>query len=113
MKICKIILIISVLCICCSKYLFAESQRFIFDLNFKIPLDVFVQGKMKELQVLIEEMKPYMIEASNTEPVKTATHICKHDEGLPCEAEVDIKDLNVDIIKVKPTPTLSPKPTPK
>ena len=62
---------------------------------------------MKELQVLIEEMKPYMIEASNTEPVKTATHICKHDEGLPCDSEVDIKDLNVDIIKVKPT--LTPK----
>ena len=66
---------------------------------------------MKELQVLIEEMKPYMIKASNTEPVKTATHICKHDEGLPCDSEVDIKDLNVDIIEVKPT--LTSKPTPK
>lgn len=113
----RFIFVMVVLCVCMNE-LKAESQRFPLDLNFKIPLDPAVPPLLKDLQMVLDKLRPYMVDASITEPIKLKTHVCGNGvEGGPVSCDeatvMDVKDLNVDAIEVKVLPTPTPTPKPK
>jgi hypothetical protein len=101
-----------VLCIFSTKYVFGESQRFVHDFSIAIPIDDKAVPFLKAYLAAYEALKPYVKAPSVTEELKSVTHICNNDSDpvVACEHSTvqDIKDLDVDAISVKPTPT--PKP---
>jgi hypothetical protein len=69
--------------------------RYRIDLAFKQPVSPAVQAILTSFNAELKKLKPFAekINASgmNEEDTQRAKkHICKHDEGLPCEAGENI-----------------------
>jgi len=69
--------------------------RIRIDLAFKNPLPHAVKNKLDEMKALVVQGKAYAEKINaglDTEEntVRAAWHICRHDEGKPCEADQEI-----------------------
>ena len=69
--------------------------RFTLDLAVKQPIPAVLQAKLPAIKDAIKQLKAYASKinagAANEEiTVKATYHICRHDEGLPCDPEVAI-----------------------
>ena len=71
-------------------------------LDLAIPSEVAqktaVKAKLLELYALIKLAKSYSVKINEGLPneemtVRAVYHICRHDEGLPCEPVVEIQDV--------------------
>ena len=94
-----------------------------FDMAFEDP-PLWLVDKMKELQALLVELKPYAVKPSDEEnPIQAKMHICNNDIQQPCVAEsienVDIdktienKKIEVKVVEVESEATPTPTPKPK
>jgi len=69
--------------------------RFNLDLAVKQPIPSGLKSKLPEIRDAIRKLKSYASKINegkvNEEmTVKAAYHICRHDENLPCDPEVEI-----------------------
>lgn len=69
--------------------------RFQLDLAIKQPIPDALKTKLPEIKDNIQRLKAYAekINEGNVNEemtVRAVYHICKHDEGLPCEPEQEI-----------------------
>jgi len=72
--------------------------RFNIDLAFKQPLEASLQADIKSFKTALLKIKPFAVKinaaAMNEENTQMSKqHICKHDEGKPCEEKVDISSI--------------------
>ena len=70
-------------------------KRITISLALKMPVLPDVQAKIDKLVAEIMEVQKSAVTVNegkdNAEPSIASTHICHHDEGLPCEPPVLIK----------------------
>ena len=69
--------------------------RINIDLAFPMPLSSTVQTRLNALKAEIVKAKAYAVVINAGQPNEEATvragyHVCRHDEGLPCEAEQEV-----------------------
>ena len=69
--------------------------RFNLDLAIKQPIPNALKNKLPAIRHTIKELKSYaskINEGQDNEEitVKATWHLCKHDEGKPCEEENEI-----------------------
>jgi hypothetical protein len=69
--------------------------RYNIDLAFKQPISSEVQAILTSFNAELKKLKPFAekinADGMNEEDTERAKmHICKHDEGFPCEAEKEI-----------------------
>lgn len=64
-------------------------MRYNIDLAFKMPVSVGTQAKVDKLVTEILAAKDVADTINpgedNAEPPNATSHICRHDEGLPCD----------------------------
>ena len=70
-------------------------KRITINLALEMPIPPDVQAKLDKLLTEIMEVQKLAVTVNegkdNAEPSIARTHICRHDEGLPCEPPVLIK----------------------
>ena len=69
--------------------------RFTLDLAVKQPIPAALQAKLPAILDTIKQLKSYASKinagtAGEETTVRAVYHICRHDEGLPCDPEVAI-----------------------
>ncbi len=70
-------------------------MRVQIDLAFPMPLSDTIKTRLEALKAEIIKAKAYAVKINAGLPnqettVKASYHICRHDEGGPCDAEVVI-----------------------
>ncbi len=68
--------------------------RFKIDLAIKQPIPAELQPRLPAIRDYIRQLKAYAMRINaglpNEEPMRATFHICRHDEGKPCEPEQEI-----------------------
>lgn len=69
--------------------------RFNLDLAVKQPIPSALQAKIPAIRDYIKQLKAYAEKINDGQPneemtVRAVYHICRHDEGKPCDPEIDI-----------------------
>lgn len=106
-------LLIALILLCPISIVYAAYR--VIELKFSVPekLTEDQSKKLEELKVLIESITADMIEPSDSygkvEEKVLKTHICKHDEGMPCSDDVPIAVAEFPVETVAPAPTSTPQ----
>jgi len=69
--------------------------RYNIQLAIKEPVSGSIKKITKDFEKLVEDVRKYTVrindgQGNEEETVKATWHICRHDEGKPCDDEIEI-----------------------